>query len=359
MDSINFNILSTHNLNIIKNIEGLNMSYSENEIINNYLTQVYKKLPEWLKLKKEEISKIFKDLEDQILNEARNIAEGQEPTDADIQQALFHVGPPGNIAKIYKKRGTPILYITEELLDFYLRTMVLFFIIVLFINIIIAVFKFVFQPLIWLDTLGGLITGSWIACLLTAIIITIIFIYFSMEGFLPEDFGVIPKRLALIFPFHISEKGIQETREFTKAKLEEAKQKTKDTIAEAKLRAKEKSAEIKAVTQERLAAADLKREQKLLESKMRREERLKRAKQRREEKREESKIKRKLKKKYPISTGELIFGAIAGIVFGLFIIIQPFAGIPGLFETEFLDWLKLFGLLIFFSGLINIIRLSI
>jgi hypothetical protein len=57
--------------------------------------------------------------------------------------------------------------------------------------------------------------------------------------------------------------------------------------------------------------------------------------------------------------GELIFGAIAGIIFGLFIIIQPFAGIPGLFVAEFLDWLKIFGLLIIFSALINLIRLII
>jgi hypothetical protein len=46
-------------------------------------------------------------------------------------------------------------------------------------------------------------------------------------------------------------------------------------------------------------------------------------------------------------------------VFGLFIIIQPFAGIPGLFVIEFLDWLKLFGLIIVISGLINLIRLAI
>ena len=85
------------------------MSYSENEMINNYLAQVYKKLPEWLKLKKEEVDKILKDLEDQILIEARNIAEGQEPSDADIQQALFQMGTPESIAKLYKLRGTPKL----------------------------------------------------------------------------------------------------------------------------------------------------------------------------------------------------------------------------------------------------------
>ncbi|MFX0001653.1 MAG: hypothetical protein ACFE9Q_16530 [Candidatus Hodarchaeota archaeon] len=335
------------------------MSYSEHEMVNNYLIQVHKKFPEWLKLKKEEADKILNDLENQILDEARNIANGRDPSDIDIQQALIQIGTPESIAKLYKRRGTPKLYITEELFDFYIRSMLLFFLIVIGINLIVSIFKFIFQPLKWALTLGEMFSGMWIGCLITALVITVIFVYFSMEGFLPEDFGVIPSRLALLFPFHISEKGIQETREYTKAKLEEAKQKTKEIITQARYRTREKLAEIKAVTQEKLAVAQLHREQKLLEAKMRREEKLERAKQRIEERKEVAKMKRELKKKQVVSIGELIFGTIAGLIFGLFIIIQPFAEIPGLFDPKFLAWLKIFGLLILFSGLINFIRLII
>ncbi|MFX0008009.1 MAG: hypothetical protein ACFFA7_02985 [Promethearchaeota archaeon] len=335
------------------------MSYSENEIINNYLTQVYKKLPEWLKLKKEEVDKILNDLESQILSEATNINGGQEPSDVEIQQALLQMSTPESIAKVYKLRGTPKLYITEELFDFYIRTMLFFFIIVIGINIIVSIFKFIFIPPNWLITLGEMFSGMWIGCLITAILITMLFVYFSMQGFLPEDFGVIPSRLAMIFPFHIAEMGLQETREYTKAKLEEATQKAKETIAEARLRVKDKVAEIKGITKEKLEAAELKREQKLLEAEIRRQEKLERAKQLREERKEEAKIKREMKKKQPVTVGELIFGAIGGLVFGLFIIIQPFAGISGLFDPEFLNWLKLFGLIIVISGLIYLIRLAI
>ncbi len=333
------------------------MSYSENEMINNFLTQVYKKFPEWLKLKKEEADKVLKDLEDQILNEARNIAESQEPSDVDIQQALFQIGTPESIAKLYKNRGTPKLYITEELFDLYIRSMLFFFIIVIAINVIVSIFQFFFEP--WWEVLGSMFTGMWIGCLITAIVITILFVYFSMQGFLPEDFGIIPSRLALLFPFHISEKGLKETRAYTKTKLEEASQRAKETIAKARLHAKEKFAEIKAIREEKLEVVELRREQKLMEAKLRREEKQERARERREERREEAKIKRELRKKQPVSIGELIFGAIGGIIFGLFIIIQPFAEIPGLFVPEFLDWLKLFGLLIVISGLINLIRLAV
>ncbi len=335
------------------------MSYSEQEMINDYLTQVYKKLPEWLKLKKEEVDKVLKDLESQILDEAKDIANGQEPSDIDIQQALIQIGTPESIAKLYKRRGTPKLYLTEELFDFYIRSMLFFFLIVIGINVIVSIFKFIFQPFNWFLTLGEMFSGMWIGCLITALVITIIFVYFSMEGFLPEDFGVIPSRLALIFPFHISEKGIKESREYTKSILEEAKQKTKETITEARSRTKEKIAEIKAVTKEKLAAAQLRREQKLMESKIRREEKLERAKQRREERKEAAQIKREMKKKQVVTIGELIFGAIAGLIFGLFIIVQPFAEIPGLFEPEFLNWLKIFGSLMVISGLIDLLRLAI
>ena len=120
------------------------MSYSEYEMINSYLIQVRKKLPEWLKLKKVEVEKILRDLEYEILNEAKNIANGQEPTDMDIQQALIQIGSPEGIAKEYKRRGTPRLYITEELLDFYIRTMLFFFLIVIGINILVSIFQFIF-----------------------------------------------------------------------------------------------------------------------------------------------------------------------------------------------------------------------
>lgn len=329
------------------------MSYSENELVNNYLEQVRKKLPEWLKPKKEEVNAILNDLNVQILEEAKKIAGGGNPTPADFQQALIQIGSPESIAKFYKKRGTPKLYITEELFEFYLRTMFFFFTIVILLNIIIGIFRLFFSP--W-EAIGGMITGIWIGCLITAIVITGVFVFFSMQGFLPEDFGVIPSRLALIFPFHLTQQDLQETREYTKERLMQAKAKVKEVIAQSQARVEDRLAEVKALREERLAATQLRREQKLLEARIRREEKLERSKRLREEKKAIAEQKRKMKKMQPVSLGELIFGAIAGLIFGLFLIIQPFAGISG-FAIEFLDWLKIFGLLIFIGGLFDLVRL--
>lgn len=291
-------------------------------LIDDFLTQIKRKLPEWLKWKEDEVQNILEDLKQQILNEAIFIANGYEPSNADIQQALIQIGTPENIANIYKKRGTPKLYITEELLDFYLRSLFFFWIIVISINIIVSVFQFFFEP--WWNVLGSMFTGIWISCLITAVVITCVFVYFSMEGFLPEDFGVFPKRLALMFPIHFTKRDLEETRQYTKFKLEEAKQRAKERIIKARSLPVEKVSEVKAISEERLAAA---------------------------------KAKRELRKLQPISVGELTFGVAGGIIFGLFLILQPFAEFTELFEELFLDWLIIFGLLIFISGLFNLVRL--
>jgi len=291
-------------------------------LIDDFLTQIKRKLPEWLKWKEDEVQNILEDLKQQILNEAIFIANGYEPSNADIQQALIQIGTPENIANIYKKRGTPKLYITEELLDFYLRSLFFFWIIVISINIIVSVFQFFFEP--WWNVLGSMFTGIWISCLITAVVMTCVFVYFSMEGFLPEDFGVFPKRLALMFPIHFTKRDLEETRQYTKFKLEEAKQRAKERIIKARSLPVEKVSEVKAIIEERLAIA---------------------------------KAKREIRKLQPISVGELIFGVAGGIIFGLFLILQPFAEFTELFEALFLDWLIIFGLLIFISGLFNLVRL--
>ncbi|MFW9866533.1 MAG: cell envelope integrity protein TolA [Candidatus Thorarchaeota archaeon] len=331
------------------------MNEQEKSMIETYLEKVRKKLPEWLKWKEEEANNILEDLKLQILNEARLIAGGSDPTEMDIQQALIQTGTPESIARIYKKRGTPKLYITEELFEFYLRTLVFFWLIVITISVIVAIFQFIFKP--WWEALGSMFSGMWIGVLITAVVITVVFVYFSMEGFLPEDFGVFPQRLATLFPFSLEKTKLQETKELTRQKLEEAMQRAKDKIEKARIQTTEKLAEARALRENRLAEAELRREQKLVEARKRREQKLAEAKLRREEKLRTAKQKRELKKRQPVTLGELIFGAIAGTFFGIFLILQPFVGLTTLFDPNFLEWLMILGILIFLSGLINLVRL--
>ncbi|NHJ23121.1 MAG: hypothetical protein EAX89_01000 [Candidatus Lokiarchaeota archaeon] len=321
------------------------MSNVENNAIQEYLAQVKKKLPEWLKWKQGEVQNILDDLKSQIIEKAKEISGEIEPTSESINEAMIRLGAPETIAKSYKRRGTPKFYITEELSEFYLRTIFFFWLLIFFINIIIAAFQFFFIP--WWTVLGNMFSGIWIGCLIAAVVITIAFVWFSMEGFLPEDFGIVPGRLALIFPFHLTEAELEEVREYTRYKLEEFKTQREEKIAEARIK-----------VETRLEEAKLIREQKLSEAAALRKRKLAEAKEKRKQKMAEAKAKRQLKKKEPVSLGELIFGSVAGIIFGLILLIQPFA-VLGLMGQGFLDWLKLLGFLIFLGGIFDLVRLAI
>ncbi len=321
------------------------MSETENKVVKNYIARVKQKLPEWLKWKEDELKNVLEDLEAQLYGEARAISQGEELTDADLHEATRRMGPPESIAKLYKNRGTPKFFLTQELFDFYLRSLFFFFFIVIFINIIVGVFQFFFR--VWWEVLGGILSGIWIGCLIASIVITIVFVYFSMEGFLPEDFGIIPRRLAILFPFSFTEESMEETRTYTKQRIERAKLIGREKLAEVKMRMDEKIAEKRIVRKEKRIEAKLLRKQKLEE-----------AKALRKQKSEESKQKRLYKKAQPVTIGELIFGTSAGLIFGLLLILQPFS-VTGLMLPAFLDWLKLLGFLVFVSGLFELIRLVI
>jgi len=321
------------------------MSETENKVVKNYIARVKQKLPEWLKWKEDELKNVLGDLEAQLYGEARSISQGEELTDADLQEAIRRMGSPESIAKLYKQRGTPKFYMSQELFDFFLRTLFFFFGIIIFINIIVAAFQFFFR--VWWEVLGSMFSGIWIGCLVAAIVITIVFVYFSMEGFLPEDFGIIPKRLAVIFPFTFSKEYMADTRAYTKQHIEEARMLGKEKLAAAKARVEDRLAESKVLREERRAEAKLLRKQKLEE-----------AKALRKQKSEDAKQKRLFKKSQPVNIAELIFGTSAGIIFGLLLILQPFS-VTGLMLPAFLDWLKLLGFLIFVSGLFELIRLVV
>ncbi|GAH02158.1 unnamed protein product, partial [marine sediment metagenome] len=214
-------------------------------MVKNYIHQVKQKLPEWLKWKEEELKNLLEDLEAQLYGEARAISRGEELTDADIREAIERMGTPESIAKLYKNRGTPKFFLTQELFDFYLRTLFFFFGVIIFISITVGVFQFFFR--VWYEVLGAIISGIWIGCLIASIVITIVFVYFSMEGFLPEDFGVIPKRLAIIFPFTFTEEYIADTRAYTKQHIEEARMLGREKLAAAKARVEERMAESRAL----------------------------------------------------------------------------------------------------------------
>jgi hypothetical protein len=156
-------------------------------IIKEYLKEVKSKLPDWLKDKKEH-KEILAELEEHIWNKAEELSENGQPTLETVQMAITHMGTPQSIAKEYKRRGTPKVYITEEMWPVYVKVLGIVFAIIIGISIISQVIDFIFGNIDIGKFIGNMIQGIQIGGLSAFAIITAIFVVLSMEGYFPEDF---------------------------------------------------------------------------------------------------------------------------------------------------------------------------
>jgi len=156
-------------------------------VIKEYLKEVKSKLPDWLKDKKEH-KEILAELEEHIWNKAEELSETSQLTVESVRIAISHMGTPESIAKEYKRRGTPKVYITEEMWPLYLKVLGVVFAVIIGISIISQVIDFIFGNVDIGEFFLNIIQGIQTGILISFAIITIIFVVLSMEGYFPEDF---------------------------------------------------------------------------------------------------------------------------------------------------------------------------
>jgi hypothetical protein len=161
------------------------MKTQEEKNIREFIKQVEEKLPSWLKDKREELKSVLTELEEHIWDKATEIGKGIPDANA-VQAAIAEMGAPSAIAREYKRRGTPKVYITEELWPSYTRTLLAAILVIVCVNVI----SFCIQGIttgLWveaLESLNGIMSGGiWVF-----VIVSLIFVGLSMEGYLPEDF---------------------------------------------------------------------------------------------------------------------------------------------------------------------------
>jgi len=157
------------------------------DLISDFLKEVKKELPEWLKEKKEH-KDILTELEDHVWNKAEELSETGQPTMDSVRLAITHMGTPKTIAQEYKRRGTPKVYITEELWPSYKNSIAAVIGVVLGINILAAVLSVIFSSPSLVEVFGNLISGFLLWSFIAFSIVTMIFAALSMQGYLPEDF---------------------------------------------------------------------------------------------------------------------------------------------------------------------------
>ncbi|MFW9949443.1 MAG: hypothetical protein ACFFKA_04895 [Candidatus Thorarchaeota archaeon] len=160
---------------------------SMNYSVREYIKEVEKSLPEWLKDKKDH-KEILAELEEHIWSKAAELSETGQPDQNSVRLAIEHMGTPKNIAKEYKRRGEPKYYITKELWPLYIKALTTVFAVIVSLTIIGLVISFFTGNGSFGSFIGGLITGIQSGLLLSFTIVTIIFVALSMEGYFPEDF---------------------------------------------------------------------------------------------------------------------------------------------------------------------------
>jgi hypothetical protein len=156
-------------------------------LVREYIKEVKKALPDWLKNKKEH-KEILADLEEHIWEKAKELSDTGQASSDSVQMAIAHMGTPKSIAKEYKRRGTPKIYITKEMWPLYLRILTIVFAIIIIINIIGLIMNIISGTTDLGELFGGLFTGIQSGLFISFAIISIIFVVLSMEGYFPEDF---------------------------------------------------------------------------------------------------------------------------------------------------------------------------
>ena len=157
------------------------------DLVGAYIKEVKKALPEWLKDKKEH-KEILADLEEHIWEKAKELSDTEQATEDSVQMAIAHMGTPRSIAKEYKRRGTPKVYITKEMWPLYLRVLTIVFAVVIIVNVIGLILNIVSGTTDLGELLGGLFSGIQSGLFISFAIISIIFVGLSMEGYFPGDF---------------------------------------------------------------------------------------------------------------------------------------------------------------------------
>ena len=154
------------------------------KLVKEYLKQIKSKLPEWLKEKKEH-KEILTELEEHIWSKADDLSETGTASQRSVQIAITHMGTPESIAKEYKRRGTPKVYITEEMWQMYLKVITVVFGVIVGIVLITQIIEFIFGNF---NSILDAISGLQLGLLVAFVVITIVFVALSMEGYFPEDF---------------------------------------------------------------------------------------------------------------------------------------------------------------------------
>lgn len=155
-------------------------------LVEQFLVEIKKNLPEWIKNDEKKLNDIILEIQAHIWDSAMEISGSDKPDTISIQKAINNLGSPKDITRGYKARGTPKYFISEELWDSYTKIIAG---LILFISALMSIIQIVLvEPRNLIQAMINAVTYSYGTVSVFVIFITMLFVYFSKEGFFPEDF---------------------------------------------------------------------------------------------------------------------------------------------------------------------------
>jgi hypothetical protein len=270
------------------------MNKEYREIIDKFIAAIKKKLPGWLKDKKDECKEVLDEIEEHIYDKIDALAGGQPISEVHVIEAIGSMGTPETIAAEYKKRGTPKVFISEELFPLFKKTEKIVLNILFAINLTVFIVKLVIEPewqLLW-----EFVTSIWASLVPVAVVIAVIFIGLSMEGFFPED---------------LKDSEKDHSRVHIKTEYDSVKAEIKAEI----------QSEIKAEINKDFMKKELRK-----------------------------------KKKHPVQPGDLISSGIFSLIFAYLIFTQPWGLLLNFLRPEYLIYLKAYAVIPLAEGIIELTR---
>lgn len=165
---------------------------SKEKMIKEFIKKVKKQLPGWLKERKEH-KEILDELEEHVWQKATELSGTGRPTLESVKKALTQIGTPQEIAKEYKKRGEPKIYITKEMWPLYIKVLGIILGLIIALNLLNLIIIYLTGQ-VNDSIIGNAVNNIQLGFLYGFTIVTIIFVILSMEGYFPEDFLSKKKR---------------------------------------------------------------------------------------------------------------------------------------------------------------------
>ncbi|MHA2238818.1 MAG: HAAS signaling domain-containing protein, partial [Candidatus Hodarchaeales archaeon] len=159
---------------------------TENEkLVDNFLKKIEKHLPEWLKSNKDKLEDVLLEIKSHIWDSAQEIAGSDAINSENIRAAINRLGNPKEIARSYKKRGTPRYFISEELWSIFTKAIIsvtaIIFLVILIVQVVLI------EPNNLLQAFINGLTTSYPIIITVIVIIIAIFVGLSYEGYFPKD----------------------------------------------------------------------------------------------------------------------------------------------------------------------------